>query len=67
VKRLSGTCHHDVPPTPEDGATFREQARESCGYPMGVDLFTAREQVEAGGGPEKVLDRAVQKIERGGR
>lgn len=49
----------------DDGAAMRQRAAESCGHQMGVDLFDARREIEAGGGAEKVLDRVVRRIERG--
>jgi len=64
MKRL---CHHDRPEAEvtDDGAAMRERARQACGYDTTKDLFDARREVEATGGPEGVVDRAVRRIERG--
>jgi hypothetical protein len=51
----------------EEGAFLREAAEQSCGYRMGTDLFTAREQIEAGGGPRAIVQRAERRAERGGK
>jgi len=61
--------HFDVPPseTGDSGEILRQRAAETCGFNMGIDLFSARRDIDSKGGPEAILKRAVQRAERGGR
>lgn len=52
--------------TTDSGETLRAAAAQSAGFRMGVDLFTAREQIEAGGGPRGILQRAIERTEKAG-
>lgn len=63
MKQLTNrVCHTDVPVPEPDGSDFlRKAASESCGYNPNVDAFEANRQVQAGGGPEKIVDRAARR------
>lgn len=65
----SRACHHDQPVSRDSdvGAELRQRAEESCGYSMGKDLFDAMKEIEANGGPEAILHRALKRVERGDR
>ncbi len=68
TRQLRGVCHHDVPQANDDiGASIHQHARETCGFDTTRDLFNARREVEANGGPEGVLRNIIRKIERGQR
>ena len=61
-------CHNDVPSeNRDDGEFLRQAAARSTGYRQGQHLAESRAELERNGGAEKVIDRAVQKIERGDR
>jgi hypothetical protein len=65
--KTSKARHFDVPSSEsgDSGEIMRERAAESCGFHQGQDLEASRQELERGGGPEKVLDRVVKRIARG--